>query len=347
MACRARQLQVSIAAMIAPELTDDTWSRKHADIEPTCLLCGAELIDYLRGVRDAVTWESFQILRCPQCGLGQTVPRPRDLSRYYRNYHGDRHAFTSRYCARRRLALVRRVAGSRGANRRLLDIGCGDGTFMLEAKQGGWDVMGTEMNPDLPRRRELNVVADLSELQSDATFECVTLWHSLEHLSDPLDTILRLRRLISVNGVLIIAVPDYGGLQAWLFADKWLHLDVPRHLFHFNIRALSRLLNSAGFSPERWWHQEFEYDLMGWSQSALNKLMPAPNVFFDLVPGRSTEASATEKILNWAGGIVLSAIGVPFVLTSSLIRRGGTLVVAARPDLTAGNRTPRVAHLAG
>lgn len=295
-----------------------------------CLICRGPLTPHLHKVEDAITRERFDILRCPRCGLGHTLPQPGDLSPYYRDYHVGRHGFTAAYCANRRRKLVRRVAGD-GRGKRLLDVGCGDGTFLLAASKDGWQVTGTEMNPKPARDAGLDVVPELAELPPESRFGCITLWHSLEHLRDPLDTLRQVRQLVTPDGVLIMAVPDNGGLQARLFREKWLHLDVPRHLFHFDRRSMTALLQHAGFAPLRWWHQEFEYDLMGWSQSALNQAMSTPNVFFDSVSGRPTRANSTEKNLSWPAGALLAVLGLPATAVGTLLGKGGTLIVAARP----------------
>jgi len=290
------------------------------------------LAPHLLGVVDSLTKQSFEIRRCPTCGLAKTLPHPADLGAYYQAYYGGRHSFTARHCMNRRMSLVRKVCGS-GHGRRLLDIGCGDGTQMIAARDDGWQAMGTEVNPGPPRRLGLDVISDLAELPSELRFDCITFWHSLEHLRDPLDAVRIARAHLSPNGVLLIAVPDNGGMQAKLFGRHWLHLDVPRHLYHFDYDSMAALLKVAGFSPLRWWNQEFEYDLMGFAQSSLTAVMPTANVFLNAISGRSTVTRKTEKLLNLAGGILLSVLGVPVVLLSTAAKRGGTLVVASRPAL--------------
>jgi len=111
-------------------------------------------------------------------------------------------------------------------------------------------------------------------------FDCITLWHSLEHVRDPSAILRDCKKILKPGGVLLIAVPDAGGLEARTFGARWFHLDVPRHLFHFTRKSLASVLRAAGFAGLRSWHQEFEYDLLGWSQSALNAMGFPPNLFF-------------------------------------------------------------------
>lgn len=214
---------------------------------------------------------------------------------------------------------------------KLLDIGCGDGSFLLAARQRGWQVQGTEFNPREARQKGLDVVTGLDEIPGTAVFDCVTLWHSLEHLCDPVTTLKKIRGLLSPTGSLLIAVPDIDGIQARLFGRRWFHLDVPRHLYHYSKRSMQALLQATGFCPVRRWRQEFEYDLIGWPQSALNCVLPTPNVFIDVLMGRSPRCSAAEKIASLIAGTVLTGLAVPLVAMATLVNRGSTLIVAAHP----------------
>jgi hypothetical protein len=136
--------------------------------------------------------------------------------------------------------------------------------------------------------------------------------------------------LTASSGLLLVAVPDACGLQARCFGNRWFHLDVPRHLYHFTNKSLRQLLESAGFEILRSWHQEFEYDLLGWTQSALNRLLPTPNLLFDQLTHRSSSASALQRVASWVGGILLSAGALPLLALGTLSQRGGTLIIAAQ-----------------
>jgi SAM-dependent methyltransferase len=298
-------------------------------VDPTrCHACGGTLQARFAAVRDPRTLEVFSVLECTDCGLGHTAPRPKDLAKYYRGYHGGRHGKTAYYCARRRIRILRQVAGSTAGH--LLDIGCGDGTFLLAARAAGWSVVGTEMSKAPARQAGLEVYPHISDVRSHAPFDSITLWHTFEHLPDPRQMLGEIRGLLSSNGVLIIAVPNAGGLQARAFGARWFHLDVPRHLYHFTGSSLTNLLQSEGFIPFREWHQEFEYDLLGWSQSALNLAPGPPNLFFDLLRGFKPRIGTFASAAAWLSGSLLTALTIFLVPAGTLTRRGGTLIIAAR-----------------
>jgi SAM-dependent methyltransferase len=294
-----------------------------------CIVCNKPLLKHLESVIDPLTRESFSIETCMDCGLGHTLPSPEIIERYYGPiYYSGRHGFSSQFCAKRRARLVSSIMGE-GGEGSLLDVGCGDGAFLLEIAKKGWQCAGTERNPALPRETGLIVEESIGEIRPAGPFECVTFWHSLEHMSNPISVLTEISDVLTPSGKLLVAVPDNGGFQAKIFKHKWFHLDVPRHLYHFNYDALSRLLTRTGFRITHCYHQEFEYDLMGWIQSALNSILPNPNFLFNLIAGKKPAGSASEKALHWVLGMMLSLMALPSVAAGSLLGRGGTLIVAA------------------
>ncbi len=257
---------------------------------------------------------------------------PADLGSYYgAPYYGNRHGATAKYCTRRRVRLLTKCCGS-GAGRCLLDVGCGDGAFLLKARAHEWRVIGTEMSPQRARQAGLDVCNSLGEAAVGGPFDCVTAWHVLEHFQDPLATLEQIRTLLAPGGTLLLAVPDALGHQARLTGRKWLHLDVPRHLHHFGKRSLKLHLTRAGFDVVRTWHGEFEYDVLGWSQSALNWLFPAaPNSFFAILTGRATSIGRAERAANIALGCLLSGAALLPTWCEMLFGGAGTLIMAAKP----------------
>lgn len=294
-----------------------------------CPVCANRLATYIREVEDSVTGQHFDVLKCDACGVGVTSPFPKQLQPHYAGYHGSRHGFTASFCAKRRMALVTKMAG-KGEGRRLLDIGCGDGMFLEAARKHGWQAAGTELNPEPARRLGFEVFRSLDECADQGPFSIVTLWHSLEHMSDPRAVIQKIRGLVAEDGVVVIAVPDFDGYQSKAFRESWLHLDVPRHLYHFTANSLDRMLNQAEFIPVAHWFQEFEYDLIGWWQSALNAVLPTRNVLFDFLTRKKLRGTWLDRFISGISVPIFTFLFLPLVWLGSFARQGGTLLVAAR-----------------
>lgn len=299
-------------------------------LEPavTCSICGNSLNPRFASVVDPQTLERFGISACKDCGLGHTIPIPADLSRYYGpQYYGGRHGITERYCIRRRIRLTETVAPRHGS---LLDVGCGEATFLSAARSAGWKVAGTEMNFKGADELNIPVFGTLREAAAAAPFDCVTMWHSLEHIPDPISAFQQIQELLAPDGVLICAVPDAGGWQARTFGPHWFHLDVPRHLYHFGDRSLGVLFERTGYQVIRKWHQEWEYDVFGWCQSGLNKVFAKPNLFFSLLTGKNAKMSGVEKAANLLLGSLYTAAAVPATALATLAGQGGTIIYAGR-----------------
>jgi 2-polyprenyl-3-methyl-5-hydroxy-6-metoxy-1,4-benzoquinol methylase len=297
-----------------------------------CHVCESSLKNRFSGVKDVQTGDLFSLLVCENCGLGQTFSSPENLAEYYAEYHGRRHGFTTDYCDWRRIRWVEKSVKN-NRSKKLLDIGCGSGTFLETAKRRGWQTVGTELNTEKFQDSGLEVHHDLDEVAKKFTpesFDAITLWHTLEHFQNPREILTKAHQLLAANGSLLVAVPNFGGFQSKIFGGNWLHLDMPRHLFHFSFESLKLLLEQCGFALKWQRHQEFEYDLLGWSQSALNAFSDTPNVFFKTLAGQKNGISQTKIAVNALFGAAFSAVAAPIVPLSALLKKGGTIVVSAK-----------------
>jgi len=307
-----------------------------------CIVCGeGEWELRLRGVRDYITAETFDVARCRRCGLGMTQPMPSNphLERYYpRRYRVRRHRFTRgmRVLLRRR-ALERWFAP--GFHGRLLDLGCGDGAFALAQRRRGWAVSGTELDPrtvDDLRAKGLDAYTHGAAMRElSGPFDAITCWHVLEHLQDP-STLAWARQLLAPSGIFQVTVPNWSAWQARLHGATWLHLDVPRHRYHFAPETLRQVLVRAGFRWVRETTFALEYDWFGMIQSVLNGVCSRPNVLFECLtsprdPPQRPAFAPSDLALSWLLAPVAAALSLPFCLVAWAAGRGATLTVTCRP----------------
>ena len=137
----------------------------------------------------------------------------------------------------------------------ILDFGSGKGLFLHFANLQGCNVKGIESSkPRADYARKYFGLDINSEYFTTGTvfktkFDVLTIFHVLEHLQNPGEL---LRNLIKSNlkfgGLLIAEVPNFGSWQSKWAGNKWLHLDVPRHLSHFTDESLARVIKEPGFT---------------------------------------------------------------------------------------------------
>ena len=137
---------------------------------------------------------------------------------------------------------VARVAGLATSADSSISAAGGVGSWALP-RRAGWDVVGIEFEPSLAEASSRRygvpvVVGDAVSADVRGPFDVITMWHVLEHLPDPGSALARAAGLLRPGGTLIVSVPNNDSLQARLGGDDWLHLDIPRHIYHFTPGSL-------------------------------------------------------------------------------------------------------------
>jgi len=142
---------------------------------------------------------------------------------------------------------------------RLLDIGCGNGRFLVRMRDLGWEAVGFEPDTEAARigreRYGLEIYSRALEDvgSSEDLFDAVTLGHVIEHLPDPLQTLGTANRLLKEGGRIVIATPNTASLGHRWFRQTWRGLEAPRHLFLFSPNALRKTVEKAGFKTSFLW----------------------------------------------------------------------------------------------
>jgi 2-polyprenyl-3-methyl-5-hydroxy-6-metoxy-1,4-benzoquinol methylase len=135
---------------------------------------------------------------------------------------------------------------------RLLDVGCGNGDFLVFASQAGWQAVGVEPDPkavEVARARGLTVhLGGLDALETECeAYDGITMNHVIEHVHDPRATLEACYRLLKPGGWLWIETPNLDAQGHARYRENWVGLDIPRHLVVFTCRSLTRLLQAVGF----------------------------------------------------------------------------------------------------
>lgn len=299
---------------------------------------------------DYITGDRFEIARCAACGLTVTEPPPGPaaLGAYYpagyygsaggRRFPGPVEWLQNQLYAYRARQLEQMNGGRPG---RVLDVGCGRGLLLRQLHKRGWEVMGTELTEESAAypRNVLGLpvqTGELAALEFPADhFDAVVLWHVLEHVPDPRIVLAEVARILRPGGVFLVAVPNFGSLEARLTRDKWFHLDVPRHLGHFTPAVLYKDLRQAGLRARRATYFAPEYDFFSFAQSALNRLGVRHNLLYNILRGRSAKVMHAEGVSNgqvlatFALAPLLGALSVPGSLLAAALRQGATITVYA------------------
>lgn len=211
-----------------------------------------------------VTYLGTPYRRCRVCGTGMvtTLPDPTALRVQYEIHYPGR--FPHDEARQGRVALfdgiLDRLQAFREAGR-LLDIGCSGGYFLAEAGRQGWQGIGMDLSLAaclLARRAGLSAVhAESRHLPfRDGCMDAVSLVNVLDHVADPVGSLLEARRVLAPGGVLVVRVPNaafhrpfirlLSALGPWTRSRGLDGLPV-LHLYGLTRRGLRSLMRRTGF----------------------------------------------------------------------------------------------------
>jgi 2-polyprenyl-3-methyl-5-hydroxy-6-metoxy-1,4-benzoquinol methylase len=233
-----------------------------------CPLCSGGNISPFLDVRDHfLSKELFSLFKCQDCRFifTQDYPEEPEIEKYYESddyiSHSDSNqSLTGKiYRSIRRLMLIKKKNLVKKAchltTGSILDIGSGTGHFLNTMKTAGWSISGIEPNK---KAREYSssvfkiapsIPGQIHSLPSES-FDCITLWHALEHFYEPYKYFEEIYRLIKPNGLVIVALPNSRSFDSEYYKNNWAAFDVPRHLWHFNTDSFNSFIKKAGFRCE-------------------------------------------------------------------------------------------------
>ncbi len=211
----------------------------------------------------------------------------------------------------------------------MVEIGSGDGWLIRLLAEQDCSVVGIE-----PYAVQVDTGLEVLDTPVEALgaqaegADLVVLWHVLEHLDDPEIGLRGAVEALGSHGRIVVSVPNLDSLQARIGGRRWFHLDVPRHAIHFTRRGLVSLIERCGLSVTRVGNVVLDQNLLGATQTLLNRLRTADVAFRTLK--RDGAGIPRRDILVSAAAIVPAAVAGSLLETAAMITgRGGSLVVHA------------------
>ena len=270
---------------------------------------------------------------CAACGVANTYPFPTAeeldaaYSTWYRPGSGRFSGVGDRLLKRSRGQLARRL-NEIAPPGPVLDVGAGDGALLDALHARGRPATGLEREATRPDMRS----GDLGDIEGG--YAAIVFWHSLEHLPNPGQELARAAALLEPGGVLVVAVPNNDSLQAKLFGDRWLALDMPRHLTHITSGALTRRAEELGLRVERVSYWRGGQVMFGWLHG-LVLVLPGHRNLYDAIRrpnARSRPQSGGERLKTLAIGVALAPVAMLGFALEVAIGRSGTVYMEARRD---------------
>ena len=239
-----------------------------------------------------------------------------------------------------------RLEACRGdRERRILEIGCGDGNFLAVLRRSGWHVCGVEFGADaaqlVRRRHAIRVfVGDIADVSPpEGPFPVVAGYHVLEHIYHPAAWLRRVRQLIEPSGLLHLQVPNRASLTEWLTRQAWASLVFPEHVYFYTPETLGLLLARSGFSVlslTTWdpWHGPgtVSRSLANLARRMATGRLPWSDRF-DACPGHATGVAPTiakPHPFRALARRLLETASLPLARVEAAVGRGAVVDIVAR-----------------
>lgn len=224
-----------------------------------CILCKYSKFKIIASqVRDA---KNYKVIKCIKCNHTQLNPIPtieEDKEFYDKEMQdvGINYSFKlaelrhfSAADVNRRATFIQKIIPK---NKKILEIGSGDGFFLERMQKDGYHMTGIEISKQ--RRRKSKRVTDVKVLNINlmesvsniGSFDGIVLFHVLEHIIDPVTFLKNISDLLKPKGKLIVEVPNFDDFQIEM-NDAYKDWSLQRaHIHYFVPTILKDVLTKAG-----------------------------------------------------------------------------------------------------
>lgn len=319
----------------------------------TCKICSGEsTLLYAKLFDDRYGYPgTFDLYQCTDCEFTQTVPElsPAELQRLYTDYY-PRKAITldtvqqaSTFKPGRWFELKTWLQGIRNVchyhvqpGQRVLDVGCGDGSSLLDITKGGADAYGTEYDRNVePVAKQLGLRIFFGDIQdapyADSWFDTITMSQLLEHTLDPIAFIRQAKQKLKPGGQMILSFPNINSFNRLHTGRKWINWHIPYHLNFFSDQSITLLARAANlelslvrtYTPNQWLLQQ---SLANHYQAVVGQASP--------VWGNTSSHGIWQRRFKVGLALLYSLIRTPLTRIQDAMGKGDSyLVILKKTDV--------------
>lgn len=211
-----------------------------------CIITNAEDLYPLKG------YEKDYLVKSKSSGFVfcSKIPTEEELFNHYNNYpigYGADSAIT--------IIRINEVLDGfekfRKTNK-MLDVGCGPGLFLIEAKKRGWEVYGTEFTDNqLAYLKDKGINTLKGKLTDDSfepeLFDVIISSEVIEHINNPVEEMKHFYRLLRKGGLVYITTPNFNAIERFLLKGNYEIIEYPEHLCYYTPKTIDLLLANNGF----------------------------------------------------------------------------------------------------
>jgi SAM-dependent methyltransferase len=232
-----------------------------------CIICGGSLIEFKTLYDDRYGYPGeFSIAKCTCCGhksLNSSF-NSNEITCLYSDYYPRSSNKLGEYKPHQEISGIDSwLRGDRfhafrwvPNNVRVLDIGCGFGETLGYHQARGCDAYGVEADTNISRVAEkfgYNVHVGLfdPDIYETNYFDYITMDQVIEHISNPIEMLSNVAKVMKPGGTLILSTPNANGWGSKIFGGRWINWHVPYHLQFFTKNSIGIMANKSGFILEK------------------------------------------------------------------------------------------------
>ncbi len=310
-----------------------------------CPFCESAIVEKYTGIRDRfdTTTKTFSVSECTTCNMAFLNPMPQgDLSGFYptnylsgenqteepgkKNFDFEKWYRYNQY--KYDFKLLEHATGKQLKKAEsYIDIGCGSGERVTFANERGckraYGVDKFDFAKNKSKQEVKIINSEVKDYKPLKKFEIASLFHVLEHVENPKEILVNIRKnILSKNGYLIVQVPNYKSFERRVFKGRWFSFDVPRHLWQFNNKALTNLLSEAGYKVVEAYQ----------TNAPLHPVTIVPSLHRELdiqrIWVKHSHGNIYKKLMTllWGG---LTVLTIPVTIFQNIFHRSSMLTIIA------------------